>query len=325
MESGVTDDITVETNTPQAASVPVVSAPPPSHIEDIDLDAADPGDEDPALDTKPVDDASDAGKKLAAKKGSLQARIDAITKEKYDTQRERDEARQQADRLDRELQSMRAPKAPEKAEQRYTRAKPSEDAIGTQYESYGDYVEDLTDWKVEQRDAQRQEHEQRASIQQRHEQYAETFAGRIAKAEETDPAFWSKMSPAVVNLRPSSALAPGESPTAMNAIADVIFTSDYSTDLMAHFSQHDRDFQRLSTLPPNMLYRELGRLEARFHRPEAAQSGPAPATPVSQAPAPIKPVGRAASSGDPLELSDDLDVDDYIRRANARDKKQARR
>jgi hypothetical protein len=33
-----------------------------------------------------------------------------------------------------------------------TRPKPSEDEIGTTYKTYGDYVEDLTDWKSEQRD-----------------------------------------------------------------------------------------------------------------------------------------------------------------------------
>src|SRR5262245_2577834 len=32
-----------------------------------------------------------------------------------------------------------------------TRAKPTEDEIGTKYQTYGDFVEDLADWKAEQR------------------------------------------------------------------------------------------------------------------------------------------------------------------------------
>lgn len=320
MESaGVTDDITVETNTPQALAVPPVATASVSPDQTLARELDDPGDEDDASDNPAT-----PSKKPNRRDNPHEAVKSAIAKQRQ-AEREREDASQRADALARELQSLKAP-PPDAPAPRYTRTKPSEDHIGQKYESYGDYVEDLTDWKVEQREAQYAEYQQRATIQQRHEQYAETFRGRIAQAEETDPAFWSKMSPTVVNLRPSTALQPDEQATSLNAIADVIFTSDASVDLMAHFSQHDRDLQRLSTLPPNMLFRELGRIEAQFIRSDAAVSGPASrASMISQAPAPIKPVGRAASSGDPLELSDDLDVDDYIRRANARDRKQARR
>jgi hypothetical protein len=309
------DDITVE------SSVNGVPEPPtPDPIEPVAPADPPPSDGDPGDETvpTPVEAASAAGKTLAAKKGSLQARIDAITKEKYDTQRERDDARLRAETLDRELQTLKAPKA---APPPVPDGRPTVD----QFDTYDAYVEALTDWKLERVEAQRTAQDQRARIQQSHAQHAKTFTDRIQQAEALDPEFWSKMSPAVVNLRPSGSLDPGETPTAWTAIADVLFTSDVSPALMTHFSQNDRDLQRLSTLPPNQLFRELGKLEAQYTRPAAASPGPAAGLPISHAAPPIKPVGGAAATSDALEITDDLDVDEHIRRMNAREKRPTRR
>ena len=317
------DDFEVESSSHGQVVAQPSPVPEPEPVEPSPQGDGDPGDED----SPQADPASDAGKTLQAKRGSLQARIDAQTAKQRTAERERDGERQRADAAERELQALRQPKGETKpAEPRYTRAKPTEDEIGTKYETYGAYVEALTDWKVEQRDAQQAEHAHRSQIQRSHAQHAETFSDRIAKAEETDPDFWSKMHPAVVNLRPSGSLEAGERPTAMTAIADVIFTSEHTTDLMLHFSQNPREFQRLSTLPPNQLYREMGRLEAQYTKAPAASSGPAvKPVPVSSAAPPIKPVGSTASTGsDPDPLSDDLDIDTHIRVMNAKERKARR-
>lgn len=303
----VVDDFEVESSQP--VSVSVTASP----VEPV---SADPGDEDPApeSDTPPEPVKKD--------RRSLQARIDAQTAKQREAERERDEARSRAERVERELQALRSPQQPPPTA---PAGKPSAEDIGTKYQSYDEYVEALTDWKLEARDQQRAQQERQRESVQRHAQHAVTFADRIAKAEATDPEFWSRMSPDVVNLRPSGSLEPGERPTAMTAIADVIFTSEFTTELMTHFSANSREFQRLSTLPPSQLYRELGKLEASFSRPSAAPSGPAPVMPVSQAAPPIKPVGSTASAPERDPLSDDLDVDEHIRVMNARERKSARR
>lgn len=326
MDASAPSDIEVESSShgqvvPQPAPEPVDSPP----VEPSPQGDGDPGDEDPE---QAADAASEAGKVLGKKRSSLQAKIDAQTAKQRQAERERDTERERATSLERELHALKQPKSETKpAEPRYTRPKPTEAEIGTKYEAYGDYVEDLTDWKVEQRDVQRAEHEQRTAIQRSHAQHAETFSERIAEAEKTDPEFWSKLSPAVVNLRPSGSLEPGERPTALTAIADVIFTSEHTTDLMLHFSEHPKDLQRLSTLPPNQLFREMGKLEAQFTRPAAAPSGPAAKPlPVSHAAPPIKPVGSTASAGaEPDPLSDDLDIDTHIKVMNAKERKAGRR
>lgn len=322
-----TDDIEIESNGTPVANPPALPAAAIEASEDADAaPAVDPGDEDPQPEAKP--------EPVAAKpRNSLQARIDKSVA----AQRE---AERRADAAERALaqHQTKPADAPAKTEPQYTRAKPSENEIGSKYADYPAYIEDLTDWKLEQRDAQQAERDQRTAITQRHEAHAQKFSERIAKAEQADPDFWSKISPAVADLRPSTAFDPKYIQSAARAanqgdinaraflgsvtMADIIFDSEYSTELMAHFSANDPEFQRLSTLPPSALHREMGRLEARFVRPEAASTGPAPKTRVvSNAPPPIKPVGTTASTAEVNPLEDELDVDEHIRVMNSRDHK----
>lgn len=84
-----------------------------------------------------------------------------------DLTREREEARREAAALKAELEQLKArpasvappaPAAPQTAaappeppKAKETRPKPTEDEIGAKYASYADFVEDLADWKSEQR------------------------------------------------------------------------------------------------------------------------------------------------------------------------------
>ena len=87
-------------------------------------------------------------------------RIDQLTGEREAEKRARETAERERDDLkariaafesrQTETQRQPSPQAPVAAVTA-TRPKPSEDAIGTTYPSYSDFVEDLADWKAEQR------------------------------------------------------------------------------------------------------------------------------------------------------------------------------
>lgn len=317
----VSDDIEVEIGQQPAAAPAPVSTPPTASVEATEE----------ADDAAPVD-AAPAETPQAKPRHSLQARIDKAVAQ----QREAERRAEAAERALAEAYNPPARQTP-RDESSYTRPKPTEDEIGTKYQSYPEFVEDLADWKLEQREAVQAERQYQQQLAARHNAHADSFATRIAQAEEANPQFWSQISPTIAGLRPSSVFTPREARAIADAareghpearqiiaqarMADQIFTSEYATDLMAYFSQNDREFQRLSTLPPDRLNREIGRLEASLSRAGAATSGPAPRRSISQAPAPIKPVGTSASASGADPLSEDLDVDTHIRVMNARDKK----
>ena len=84
-----------------------------------------------------------------------QKRIDAITAEREAAKRETADLKADRDRLAAELEAAKAPKPPAvpapPVAATATRTKPTEDQVGTKYASYGDYLEDLADWKTDQR------------------------------------------------------------------------------------------------------------------------------------------------------------------------------
>lgn len=318
----VVDDIQIETSgvfdAPESSSTQGPAAVEATPGADAAL-SADPGDEDDSTLQTTAD-----GK---PKRKSLQARIDREVSFRRQAERERDEYRARVEAAERAQAQPRQPERTEpRAPQYLTGQPPTEDEIGTTYKDYPEFIRAVARFEYAEERARDQQHHQRAQMAQRHEAVAQSFSSKIAEAEKSDPDYWSKISPEIANLRPSSVLAPGERPTSLNAIADIIFDSDYATDLMAHFSANRQQFQRLSTLPPAQLFREMGKLEASFSRPSAASSGPATKMPpVSQAAPPIKPVGTTASAETLDPLADDLDIDTHIKVMNAKDRKNARR
>ena len=88
-----------------------------------------------------------------------QRRFDELTREREEARQEAADAKRERDELRARL-SAPAERAPEPeppsrpvaaSQPAATRTKPTEDEIGVKYQSYGDFVEDLADWKTEQR------------------------------------------------------------------------------------------------------------------------------------------------------------------------------
>lgn len=256
--------------------------------------------ETPAGELEP-DPASEAGKALANKKKSLQARIDTIAAERAQTQRERDAATAEAAALRAELAALRAPKQPaaEAVAVQPTRPKPTEEQVGTTYPTYADFVEDLADWKSEQRDVRRaadaeasarQNAEQQAG--QAFQQRASTWAERREAFAASTPAFAEKAVPFLDQVFPGT------------PIGDVIMDSAVGPQLALYLAENEAEVRRIIALHPLTQLRELGKIEAKYEQAAAAPAVPAVPV-VSKAPAPVRPIAGtpAASTPDPKTMS----------------------
>lgn len=83
-----------------------------------------------------------------------------------------------------------------------------------------------------------------------------------------------------------------------SGMSEAIAESDFGPDIINHFVDNPKDFERIAALSPSAAIREVGKLEARL---EGAAQKPAPtpeAKTPSKAPAPLKPVGGTAVIGD---------------------------
>jgi|TARA_R110000824_G_scaffold396567_1_gene598129 hypothetical protein len=97
--------------------------------------------------------------------------------------------------------------------------------------------------------------------------------------------------------------------------------SPVGTQLLQYLSTHQDESQRLSTLHPVEVYREMGKLEERL---SAASSERGSAPVISHAKPPIKPLGSSPHTPDADAITDELSFDEHFRRMNASDRKHGR-
>ena len=179
-----------------------------------------------------------------------------------------------------------------------TRPKPTEDDIGVglKYESYGAYVDDLTDWKAEQRDAKR-EAAQQAETQQRQQQEAQqayqtaysTYHARLREFVKTHPDY-------------STLLAQHSSIDLPPAVNKAILSSENGPAFVYHLVQHPDVLADVVLLfegkPPSDQVVALATSWLSRRAQAVVTGSAAPPPPLTLAARPPNPVRTGASRSD---------------------------
>lgn len=174
-----------------------------------------------------ADDAGEATEEPQKRVPWFQKRIDEVTRQKYEAQRESDYWRGVAEGRGQS-------NTPVQAE-----GPPKED----QFESYEDYEQARIDYAVEQRLRQEREVEQRTTV-------FRTYEERAAKLRETAPDFDSVVGDPSLKITP--------------LMAEVIRESDIGPQVAYHLGTNRSEAERIASLPPHRQAAELGRIEARL-------------------------------------------------------------
>lgn len=144
---------------------------------------------------------------------------------------------------------------------------PSQD----QYETHAEWVEALTDWKLENKLKEREAREQSTKIQQ-------SWETKKAEARQELPDF-------------DDVIADMDEAPAPVVLA-VMNESAHTAKIAYHLAQHPEDLRRINRLSPPAAALEVARIEARFDTKKES----APATkPVSKAPRPPSPVNAPSA------------------------------
>jgi hypothetical protein len=225
----------LETDAPQGAPDAVVEAAPPAQA-DITPDAATGQDTAPESAAQPDDAGADGepGKRVPW----FQKRIDEVTRQKYDAQREAAYLRG----------LLEAASGGQPARQQ-TSGPPAQE----QFTSYEEYEQALIDYRVEQKLEQYQQNQQRETV-------ARTFEERATKFRDGKPDF-----DAVVR-DPSLRITP--------TMAEVIQASDLGPNIAYHLGTNRSEADRIAGLPPHLQAAALGRIEAAISAPPAQAPKP---------------------------------------------------
>lgn len=242
--------------------------------------------ENPNVDTD-EDDSGESSDDSAAseeeqhrkRKGGFQKRIDKLTRRATELEQ------QNAALMEALRQSGRAPeqpKVPEKTEPS-NNGKPNPD----DFESHEDYVEALTDWKVEQKLTANQKKIQEQNAREQQTRQQSEFHSRMDKARERYKDF-------------DEVMGDSEAPVSA-AMQEVIIASEYGPDIAYYLANHPDEAEKIANMSALAAAKALGKLEDRIES-KVKESGTdgvqkSKTEPqVTKAPRPISPVNSDNSS-----------------------------
>lgn len=158
--------------------------------------------------------------------------------------------------------------------------KPIEDNFET-YEEYlaaqDEYLEKLTDWKVEQRFKEREESQAKTKAKTAYETKVSAHAERIEKFKESHPDFDDVLADAQDWARPTVALE------------SLVIESEIGDQLTYELLKDRELFDSINSLDPLKMGVAIGRLEAKFQKDNS--SAQTTKTQTTKAPPPVNPVG----------------------------------
>ena len=203
-----------------------------------------------------------------------------------------------------ELAQQQRPQQPPQQPQPVADGRPRQD----QFDSYDEYLDKLTDWKLEAR--LQQEHTAQQQRQQAAQQQ-ERLTGwqqRVGQFKSEAPDFEDVLeSVDHINLTP--------------VLQQAIMADALGPKLAYELARRPEDFARIASLDPVGALTALGEFKARLEPAKTAAPGNG-VKPVSRAPNPIRPVGNGAGATSTVPM-DQMPLGDYIR-ARERQIKAAR-
>lgn len=161
-----------------------------------------------------------------------------------------------------------------------------------QFSSDQDYYQALTEYRVDQRLAERDRETAEAKEKASQTARLAGFQKRMADAKAANPEFEAKL--AASNARVS------------DQVREAILDSEVGPKILEHFADHPEDAERIAGLTVGGALREIGKLEARLEAP--AKQGTVTPEPkadakveISRAPEPINPLrGNGAAVEEPI-------------------------
>lgn len=221
-----------------------------------------------------------------------QAELDEIVEKRLARERRK------AERIERQREIEEAERRGRESAQRQQQQPEAGPPKREDFESLEDYLEAKSDWKVEQKLAERErtqaERSQAQEAQRRQQETESSWAERVERAHETYPDFDE-----VVVRNADLAIS--------DVMAAAIKESEAGIDVAHYLGKNPAEAARIAKLSPIAQVMELGRLSAGLKAPEK---------PVSKAAPPVEPVRGQSRSERTIFDADQMTTEQWIKLRN---------
>lgn len=278
----ISNEPTPVTETPKAEVKEEIKSAPVNETEQnaatesetVETEVEDGKDESDDVDGDELDASDDSEKDKPKKKGGFQRRIDKLNARYATAQQEAEHWKQMALKNAGESKS----EPIEQAKSVDVQGKPDPETFDT----HAEYVEALTDWKIEQREKSVKETEQKSKLQAEqdnvrnaHYEREKSFADKTSDYKEV-----------ITELMESN-------PKVSVTFEQLLFTSENGPEILYELAKDMKEFERINSLSPIAAAREFGKIESKLSsKPSEKQESKK----TTKAPQPINPVGSKGGS-----------------------------
>jgi hypothetical protein len=247
----------------------------PDHEDHVDESEKDKANES-EIDDKPK------------KKGGFQKRIDKLNARVTEKERELEYWKQEA------LKKPNAnPAQKVEANLKSTDGKPEP----AKFDSHSDYVEALTDWKIDQKAKDRETKQAQDKVKSEHENVLKTYQDRVKAFSEKTKDF-------------NDVLAEADDIQVSPTVQQLIVESEHGPEILYELAKNREEVERLNKLSPLSAAREMGKIESRFSSNSSDKK--VETKKITNAPKPLETVGGGGKGSTPKSIFDsNLSQSDY--------------
>jgi hypothetical protein len=213
----------------------------------------------------------------------LEKRFSELTKARKQAEENAAKAQAEKEQLEARLREYEERTAPQpKADESPIGREPSPD----QFDDAFEYAKALAEWSAEKALYDRDQQEANRKIEEQRQKVLKTWSEKLEKAKP--------------NLADFDEVIESTQVVVSNEVRDAIIESDVGPEILYHLASLDgEEAEKFQALPVSKALREIGKLEARFERQEAAEETAVRSKPVvqkSKAPAPLSPLKATGSA-----------------------------
>lgn len=155
------------------------------------------------------------------------------------------------------------------------------------FEHHEDYIEALTDWKLEQKQKEQEVKSRESHLKNEYQKTIQSFQSKVAEFGKTHSDFQE-----VIEEVDDIPLSPG--------FREAVISSDLGPAVMYELAKNREELERINALSPLAAAKEIGKIEARLSK----SSEPQKQTKTTKAPPPVKPVGSSSSGSTKKSIYD---------------------
>lgn len=257
-----------------------------SETSEDNLDESDDSDSSVSEDDEEVKDELKEDQK-PKKRSGFQRRIDKFQKKLSEKDQEIDQLKKAALSGAGKLQEQSQSENPQQKAEAIGKPDPNN------FDSHQDYVEALTEWKIDEKDRAKEVKAKDAQLKTEYQNQVSSFQAKVAEFSKATPDF-------------NDVISDVDDISLSYHIQDVILSS--GPELMYELSKDRERLLRLNSLSPLAAAREIGNIEAKL---STSQENTKPKeVKTTKTPPPIDPVG-SKSAGKTFKSPDDMSFGEY--------------